>query len=194
MLLPGPVPRAQRNGAVNPYAVHDHGQPACQGYDRLFNPAAAWRSARPQALSRRTTSSGSTSTARSGEFLTSSLMRASNFTVPTIPTLRPKLRSDRSAFPHRERRPRCPRACRFPHYRCTLKSEARPAVTVAAGRSWSGRRRKSARHRPASRMRTPARDRSGSCQIVSQRQFVLTRLRGANVARFSPNATRHCFC
>jgi hypothetical protein len=35
---------------------------------------------------------------------------------------------------------------------------------------------------------------SGSCQIVSQRQFALTRLRGANVARFSPNATRHCFC
>jgi hypothetical protein len=27
-------------GAVNPYAVHDHGQPACQGHDRLFHPAA----------------------------------------------------------------------------------------------------------------------------------------------------------
>ena len=27
-------------GAVNPYAVHDHSQPACQGHDRLFHPAA----------------------------------------------------------------------------------------------------------------------------------------------------------
>ena len=26
-------------GAVNPYAVHDHSQPACQGHDRLFHPA-----------------------------------------------------------------------------------------------------------------------------------------------------------
>src|ERR1035437_6302877 len=41
---------------------------------------------------RRTMSSGSTSTAKSGMFSTSSLMRASNFTFPTIPTLRPKLR------------------------------------------------------------------------------------------------------
>src|SRR5262249_19357872 len=30
---------------------------------------------------------------RSGRFSTSSLMRASNFTFPTMPTLRPKLRS-----------------------------------------------------------------------------------------------------
>jgi putative transposase len=37
-----------------------------------------------------TTSSGSTSTAKSGMFSTSSLMRASNFTVPTTPTLRPR--------------------------------------------------------------------------------------------------------
>src|SRR5438445_2077538 len=28
-------------GAVNPYAVHDHSQPACQGHDRLFHPAAS---------------------------------------------------------------------------------------------------------------------------------------------------------
>src|SRR6516164_7503272 len=31
-------------GAVNPYAVHDHSQPACQGHDRLF----AWRFASPR--------------------------------------------------------------------------------------------------------------------------------------------------
>src|SRR5215207_3415452 len=42
---------------------------------------------------RRTTSNGSTSTATSGRFSTSSLMRASNFTVPTMPTLRPNLRN-----------------------------------------------------------------------------------------------------
>src|ERR1035437_4617180 len=34
--LPGPP----ELGAVNPYAVHNHGQPACQGHDRLFHPAA----------------------------------------------------------------------------------------------------------------------------------------------------------
>ena len=34
-------------GAVNPYAVHDHSQPACQGHDRLFHPGA-WRSASPR--------------------------------------------------------------------------------------------------------------------------------------------------
>src|SRR3984893_8118319 len=34
--FPGPA----ELGAVNPYAVHDHGQSACQGHDRLFNPAA----------------------------------------------------------------------------------------------------------------------------------------------------------
>ena len=27
-------------GAINPYAVHDHGQPTRQRYDRLFLPAA----------------------------------------------------------------------------------------------------------------------------------------------------------
>src|SRR3954447_3726071 len=27
-------------GAVNPYAVHDHSQPTCQGHDRLFHPTA----------------------------------------------------------------------------------------------------------------------------------------------------------
>ena len=41
---------------------------------------------------RRTMSSGSTSAARPGWLSTSSLMRASNFSFPTIPTLRPKLR------------------------------------------------------------------------------------------------------
>src|SRR5260221_14292330 len=35
-LLPGPP----ELGAVNPDAVHDHGQPASQGHDRLFHPAA----------------------------------------------------------------------------------------------------------------------------------------------------------
>src|SRR5205807_5208297 len=45
---------------------------------------------------RRTMSIGSTSTARSGRFSTSSLMRASNFTFPTMPTLRPKLRKVRA--------------------------------------------------------------------------------------------------
>src|SRR5262245_64063930 len=42
---------------------------------------------------RRTTSSGSTSAARSGRFSTNSLMRSSNRTLPTMPTLRPKLRN-----------------------------------------------------------------------------------------------------
>jgi len=41
---------------------------------------------------RRTMSSGSTSAAKSGKVSTSSWMRASNFTLPTIPTLRAKLR------------------------------------------------------------------------------------------------------
>src|ERR1700676_642973 len=35
-LLPGPP----ELGAVNPYAVHDHGQPASQGHDRFLHPAA----------------------------------------------------------------------------------------------------------------------------------------------------------
>ena len=35
-LLPGPP----ELGAVNPDAVHDHGQPASQGHDRPFHPAA----------------------------------------------------------------------------------------------------------------------------------------------------------
>src|SRR5664280_1133036 len=35
-LLPGPPELS----TVNPYPVHDHGQPACQGHDRLFHPAA----------------------------------------------------------------------------------------------------------------------------------------------------------
>ena len=30
----------QQNSVVNPYAMHDHGEPACQGHDRLFHPAA----------------------------------------------------------------------------------------------------------------------------------------------------------
>src|SRR5450759_3652301 len=34
--FPGPA----ELGAVNPYAVHDHGQPARQRHDRLFHPAA----------------------------------------------------------------------------------------------------------------------------------------------------------
>src|SRR6266566_7443696 len=34
--FPGPA----ELGAVNPDAVHDHGQPTCQGHDRLFHPAA----------------------------------------------------------------------------------------------------------------------------------------------------------
>jgi hypothetical protein len=33
--FPGPA----ELGAVNPYAVHDHGQPARQRHDRLFHPA-----------------------------------------------------------------------------------------------------------------------------------------------------------
>ena len=39
MLLPRLFPGPSELGAVNPYAVHDHGQPACQRYDRLFHPA-----------------------------------------------------------------------------------------------------------------------------------------------------------
>src|SRR5580700_9999847 len=42
---------------------------------------------------RRTMSIGSTRTAKSGRLSTSSLIRASNFTFPTMPTLRPKLRN-----------------------------------------------------------------------------------------------------
>ena len=34
--LPGPA----ELGAINPYAVHDHGQPACQRHYCLFLPAA----------------------------------------------------------------------------------------------------------------------------------------------------------
>src|SRR5437879_13180059 len=34
--FPGPA----ELGAVNPDAVHDHGQPARQGHERLFHPAA----------------------------------------------------------------------------------------------------------------------------------------------------------
>src|SRR5258708_664725 len=34
-------------GAVNPYAVHDHSQPACQGHDRLFHPEAPSELHRP---------------------------------------------------------------------------------------------------------------------------------------------------
>jgi hypothetical protein len=33
--FPGPA----ELGAVDPYAVHDYGQPACQGHDRLLHPA-----------------------------------------------------------------------------------------------------------------------------------------------------------
>ena len=34
------VPGPAELGAVNPYAVHDHGEPACQGHDCLFHAAA----------------------------------------------------------------------------------------------------------------------------------------------------------
>ena len=36
----GPFPGPAELDAINPYAVHDHGQPARQRYDRLFDPAA----------------------------------------------------------------------------------------------------------------------------------------------------------
>src|SRR6202162_2956772 len=36
----GLLPRPPELSAVNPDAVHDHGQPASQGHDRLFHPAA----------------------------------------------------------------------------------------------------------------------------------------------------------
>src|SRR5262245_27899593 len=73
---------------------------------------------------RRTMSNGSTSTAKSGRFSTSSLMRASNLAVPTIPTLRPKLRKvARRSFSmatgvvreHLEESFRLTRHSRFPH-------------------------------------------------------------------------------
>jgi hypothetical protein len=35
-LFPGPT----ELGAIHPYAVHDHSQPMCQGYNRFFHPAA----------------------------------------------------------------------------------------------------------------------------------------------------------
>src|SRR5262249_43999801 len=37
-------------GAVNPYAVHDHGQPACQPHARLFQPTAPGALHRPGSL------------------------------------------------------------------------------------------------------------------------------------------------
>ncbi len=42
-LFPGPA----ELGAVNPDAVHDHGQPACQRHDRLFHPAVSGDLHRP---------------------------------------------------------------------------------------------------------------------------------------------------
>ena len=42
-LLPSPA----ELGAVNPYAVHDYGQPACQRHDRFFHPAASGDLHRP---------------------------------------------------------------------------------------------------------------------------------------------------
>ena len=36
----GPFSGPAELGAVNPYAVHDHSQPARQGHDRLFHPTA----------------------------------------------------------------------------------------------------------------------------------------------------------
>src|SRR6516165_1121476 len=36
----GLFPSPSEVGAVNPYAVHDHGQPACQSHNCLFHPAA----------------------------------------------------------------------------------------------------------------------------------------------------------
>src|SRR5271154_5625808 len=37
---PGLFPGPAELGAINPDAVHDHGQPSCQSHDRLFHPAA----------------------------------------------------------------------------------------------------------------------------------------------------------
>ena len=41
-------PSPPERGAVNPDAVHDHGQSARQGHDRLFQPAVAWQSSSPR--------------------------------------------------------------------------------------------------------------------------------------------------
>jgi hypothetical protein len=43
-LFPGPA----KLSTVDPDAVRDHGQPACQSHDRLSHPARAWRSASPR--------------------------------------------------------------------------------------------------------------------------------------------------
>ena len=43
-LFPGPA----ELGAVNPYAVHDHSQPACPGPRSPFSSRGAWRSASPR--------------------------------------------------------------------------------------------------------------------------------------------------
>ena len=43
-LFPGPA----ELGAVNPYAVHNHSQSACQGHDRLFHPATPGDLHRPR--------------------------------------------------------------------------------------------------------------------------------------------------
>src|SRR5262249_59178145 len=42
--LPGPP----ELGAIDPYAVHDDGQPTGQGHDRLSSFRATWRSAWPR--------------------------------------------------------------------------------------------------------------------------------------------------
>jgi hypothetical protein len=47
----GLFPGRAELGAVNPNAVHDDGQPACQGHDRLLHPTVPGNLASPQALS-----------------------------------------------------------------------------------------------------------------------------------------------
>ena len=59
---------------------------------RLFQLRLAANRVASRPATPRSRRSGSTVATKSGRFSTSSLMRASNFTVPTMPTLRPKLR------------------------------------------------------------------------------------------------------
>ena len=48
----GLFPSPPELGAVNPDAVHDHGQPTRQGHDRFFSSHGAWRSGQARALPR----------------------------------------------------------------------------------------------------------------------------------------------
>jgi hypothetical protein len=115
-------------GAVRPNKTQSRGSAlshsivsinrGCIRWYRFFSSLAA-SPARSMTIysrsTRRTMSNGSINWAKTGRFSTSALMRASNFTVPTTPTLRPKLRKVRAkkrAQPQRRSSRFRPRAVR----------------------------------------------------------------------------------